>query len=202
MATAWGALDVDSADAAREVLEHTVVASLARVSACFHESPERFAVAWLTAIPGRIADATADPAAFLRWMSGVSEFLRTGGAAALWYGPGTFVWPMAAPDRHTASAAAAALVAAGTRLGLVLHCGIAHGTEADDPGDLLRLAAYRSGLSAADLSADDASLPMTPVEFPVSDGERARLSLIAHNRARETGPLVREALDLLLARYS
>ena len=71
----------------------------------------------------------------------------------------------------------------------------AHGTETDDPVDLLRLAAYRSD------HPDRGQPAMVPMSVALSDGEEARLALIASNRSRRAGPLIREALDLLFARH-
>jgi len=87
------------------------------------------------------------------------------------------------------------LARAGLPDALSLCWGAAHGTETDDPVDLLRLAAYRSD------HPDRGQPAMAPMSVALSDGEEARLALIASNRSRRAGPLIREALDLLFARH-
>jgi len=197
----WGALNVDSRDAAREVLDHTVVATLAYVSARFRDSRDRLGIAWFAAVSSGDALADADPAAPLQWMARVERVLRDGGADPRWHGLGTFLWVMDGPDRYMLAQAAGRVVEASARQHSHVRSGVAHATEADDPADLLRLAAHRCGQAEDDGSGGTARPALATVKFPVSDGEQARLDLIAQNRDRSTEPLVREALDLLFARH-
>lgn len=192
----WGAIDVDSPDAAREVLEHSVVASVAHVSRLFLLARDRLGVAWCAATrPG--SDGTdSDGAALLRWMAKVQDMLRGNGADPRWHGRATFVWTVDAPTLNAATDAVANLVPTDLAATLSLRWGVAHGAEADDPVDLLRLAAARSALGST-----DARIATTSMRFPLSAGEQARLAVISANRNRQIEPLIREALDLLSARH-
>jgi hypothetical protein len=196
----WGAINVNSDDAAREVLEHTVVASIAYVSHRYHESSETLAVAWLVPAASPSAGAAEfgdDPESCLRRMAAIEAALRAAGAGPHWHGAGNLVWAMDATSVTEAAEALAKVVTTVSSQGIVLRAGVAHGTEAKDPVDLLRLAAHRSARDTDEPAWPD----MRSVEVPLSEAERTRLALIAENRGRSTDTLVREALDLLRARY-
>ncbi|TDD11645.1 hypothetical protein [Nonomuraea diastatica] len=199
--TAWGALKIDSSAAAREVLEHTVVASLAYVSERFSASRDRLGIAWFGGDPHGFAGAGDDPAAPLRRMAEIDELLRAEGASPHWHGLANFVWVMDAPTLASVHDAAGAIAALGHVRDVPLCHGVAHGSEADDPADLLRLAAGRAS-SSGHVGSGEECLALTPREFASSEGERARLARISENRNREIEPLVREALDLLFTRYA
>jgi hypothetical protein len=201
----WGALNVNSGSALREALEHTAVATLAYVCASFRDSRDRLGVAWFACDgPGGSADTgeDGDPAAPLRWMAGMAGVLRRGGADPRWYGRNSFLWAMDAPGWQAAADAASRAVRAGLRHHPRLRCGAAHGTEAGDPADLIRLAAYRCERAASGSAGGTARPALVSERFEVSDAEQARLEIIARNRGRAIEPLVREALDLLSARYA
>jgi hypothetical protein len=98
--------------------------------------------------------------------------------------------------------AAGSIAALGQVRDIPLRHGAAHGSEADDPADLLRLAAARTGLSGHVGAGAEDGLALASGEFASSEGERARLARISESRNREIEPLVREALDLLFTRYA
>ncbi|MFI9842506.1 hypothetical protein ACIHFD_36105 [Nonomuraea sp. NPDC051941] len=197
----WGALEIDTDEAAREVLEHTVVATVAHISERFSASRDRLAVAWFTAQPGD-ADGKLDSATPLRWMERMENLLQAAGARPRWHGLGAFVWVMNIPTLASAAAAARTVAAVPSVCAASFRHGVAHGDEAGDPVDLLRMAAHRSSSTGRNSGSYTGRPSMTPVHVATSEGERARLGLISENRAREVEPLFREALDLLLARHS
>lgn len=197
----WGALDAHSSEATREVFEHTVVASTAYVSKLFQKSPGHLGLVCFTTAPSTIPEAQNEPSAQLHQMAEIARLLRDNGADPQWHGRSTFMWVIDAPSVEGATGAVVPVATADTIRTFPLRCGVAHGTEVGDPGDLLRLAAYRSNLAGAGEPVSAGFPDMASAEFALSQGERARLALISRNRGREVEPLVREALDLLLARY-
>jgi hypothetical protein len=198
----WGALDINSRDAVREVLEHTVVASTADVAKLFTESREQLGIAWLVARRPKFGDTDNDPAAPLRWMAEIAESLHKQGAYPQWHGMATFVWPIDARTLESVAAVTTPVVTAGSVREISLRCGVAHGSEVADPGDLLRLAAYRSTLFEEGRELNSARPAMTSMEVALSGGEQARFAVISKNRTRQIDPLFRDALDLLIARYA
>ncbi|MGP3928798.1 hypothetical protein [Nonomuraea sp. KM88] len=195
-------MDIDSSAAVHEVLEHTVVASIAYVSERFRTARDRLGVAWFGADPQGFAGAGDDLAAPLRRMAQIDELLRAAGAAPHWHGLANFVWVMDAPTLASVRRAAGTIAAPSHVRDIPLRHGAAHGSETGDPVDLLRLAAARTGLSGHGGAGAQDGLTLTPRAFASSEGERARLARISENRDREIEPLVREALDLLFARYA
>jgi hypothetical protein len=197
---AWGALDIDSDEAVREVFDHTVVASIAYISRQFDDSACRLGIVWFR--NHGPAETGAEPAAPLRRMAETERALREAGAVPHWHGRDTFVWVVDAATRDEAADLAVPVARAAASRGMPISCGVAHGAEVADPVDLIRLAAHRSRTVGDEHGAGEERLSTIPMEVLLSPGERARLELIAKNRGRDVEPLVREAIDLLLARYA
>jgi hypothetical protein len=191
----WGALDVNSADAAREVLEHAFVATGAEVWRRFGKSREQLGLALFQA---EMEGDPADPEAPLVRMTQLERLLRDERAEPLWFGPGAFVCPITAPSRSAAAEIAGQVAAALAAQGDPVACGVAHGSEVGDAGDLLRLAEYRAVRNLPPTGQP----PMTQLELLLSPGEWTRLELISSNRSRATDALLREAIDLVVLRHA
>lgn len=199
--TIWGALEVDSADAAREVLDHTVVSSTAHFSRLFQESPGSLAVACFRVHGPLVPPAGMNQDEPLRWMDHVDKLLRAEGVESRWHGWATFMWTINARNVEAAAAAAMPVAAAESLREMPLLCGVAHAMEVGDPGDALRLASYRADSAGPGECISDIQPEMVRTQFSLSAGEQSRLSLIGRNRGREIEPLIREALELLLVRH-